>query len=145
MISRLLMIAALATAAACGNPAGATDPLRADIGETAGGVTLSVDAARYTHGDTIELRLVNSGGASVGYNLCSSVRERETATGWETIEPMRMCTAALYPLAPGTTATSREPVDPEWGSGKYRIATTVYVGESHAPHRVATATFQVTP
>ena len=145
MTKRFVLLSLLLVLAACTEPTTPTNPLLAESGASANGVSLSVNGVRFRHGDTIEVKLVNNGSASVGYNLCASARDRSTGAGWETIEPLRMCTAAIYPLVPGATALSREPVDPDWGTGKYRIATSIYGGEPLEPRRLTTAEFEVSP
>jgi len=139
-------IALLLLPLGCSEVAAPTEEVRAAPSEGhVNEITLRVDADAYAHLDTLEVRLVNGGSGAVGYNLCSSWRERETATGWERIEPFRVCTADLPGLAPGETATWREPVDPYWGEARYRMGTMVWPTGSSAPVTLHTTPFEVGP
>ena len=145
MTRHLAGLALLIVASGCSEVAAPNEELRAASAEELEGLALQVDADQYSHVDTMEVRLVNGGAEAVGYNLCSSWRERETADGWERIDPLRMCTADLATLETGATATWREPVDPYWGQARYRIATTVWAAGSNAPITLRTPAFDVGP
>ncbi|MEX2584390.1 MAG: hypothetical protein WD766_14065 [Gemmatimonadota bacterium] len=142
---RYALLIALIAPLGCADAAGPEELNPSPSQGAVAGVGLSVSGTSYSHGDTLEVRLVNGGAENVGYNLCSSWRERETEDGWERIESFRMCTAELLSLPPGQTASWREPVDPEWGSGRYRVVTRVWPGGRSAAVALATNPFAVAP
>jgi hypothetical protein len=146
MTRKLAGLALLLLPLGCSEVAAPTEELRAAPSEgQLDEITLVIEAEEYVHLDTLEVRLVNGGGEAVGYNLCSSWRERETSTGWERIDPFRVCTADLPSLEPGGSASWREPVDPYWGKARYRIGTKVWPAGSSAPLTLVTEPFDVGP
>lgn len=117
--------------AGCGGP---VDP--DDVG-----VRLVVEEAIVTE-DAVTLRLVNASNGSVGYNLCSSSLQRETASGWVSAERGRACLSIEYGLRPRTQATELRTLPADLPAGRYRITTQVgWTGNVRLPLR--SNTFEV--
>jgi hypothetical protein len=144
MIRKILILGALLAPLGCNEVAAPTDRLaRLPSEGVAAGVSLVVEEESYVHLDTLDARLVNESSAAIGYNLCTSWRERRTGDTWERIDPLRMCTSELRTLGTGETATWREPVDPYWGTAEYRLSVSIWPEGADAATVVSSAPFSV--
>ncbi|MEX2570065.1 MAG: hypothetical protein WD737_02100 [Gemmatimonadota bacterium] len=145
MARRLLIIAAALLPLGCSDLAAPESSVRQHSGGgSAAEVTLAVDGTRFQHGDTLEAVLTNVGNEPIGYNLCLSARERQESGGeWTRIESLRYCTGAIYNLEAGESERWREPVDPGWGVGTFRLLTPVYEGEGLERRIVVSGSFEV--
>lgn len=136
----LLSLLSLAGCAVATEPQHESNALRLVGGA---GVVFRADRPAYSHGDTALVILRNDTDQRIGHNLCTSARERREGGGWVRIEPLRMCTAALYGLEPGEETTHPEPITGEWVPGEYRIVTTVEITETGERGEVFTGSFRV--
>lgn len=108
------------------------------------GISFRSIETEYSHGDTAVFVLRNGTARPVGYNLCGSAREIWTGGAWRRYESFRICTAAIYSLAPGEEAILREPITSEWKAGRYRMVTRVWRLDTDGSEEVFTAPFIVT-
>jgi hypothetical protein len=108
-------------------------------------IVFRAEHSQYEHGDTATIILRNASNRPVGYNLCISARELRVGGTWQRFEPLRLCTAAIYSLAPRAEAILREPISAEWQPGEYRMVTTVHLLEAGSRGEVFTPPFTVRP
>jgi hypothetical protein len=136
-------ILALALALGCRASAeqGAATPEGAAA--TGPGVALAVEPGRAAPGEEVELVLRNGSDGAVGYNLCTSVLEREAESGWEAVPSDRVCTMELRMLEPGQDARFRLELPPDLAPGTYRFLTRVERMETGARDGVASDPFSV--
>lgn len=106
-------------------------------------VTLSVDAARYAPGDTVELRLDNRTDDRVGYNLCTSALERREGGEWVNVPSDRVCTMELRLLSAGDRATYPLVLERGLPSGTYRASTVVELPVGGARAWIVSETFEL--
>jgi hypothetical protein len=88
-----------------------------------GAPTVSVLEASVDRGDMATVRILNTTTLTFARNLCSDARlQRLIGDAWvDTAEPVWLCTAALFPIAPGAFADEAYPVFPELAAGTYRM------------------------
>jgi hypothetical protein len=140
------MIAVALAMSGCAGPAGPEIEGNPAIeGRGFAAVAFIAERAQYSHGDTAHIVLRNESLRTVGYNLCTAARELYTAGSWHRYESLRICTTALYSLAPGQEVVLREPITEEWQPGTYRIVTDIHPLPTGTPGEVFTAPFTVTP
>jgi hypothetical protein len=111
MIRRLLPILLLSACASAGEPD--RDP----------GLSLAIAPAVASAGQTVTLSLSNQTAWPVGYNLCTSLLERESGGSWEPVREDRICTMELRMLAPGGEARDQIELAPTLEPGMYRFST----------------------
>ena len=113
--------------------------------EDAAGVVFRAERGDYRRGETAKIVLRNETGETIGYNLCVSARELRSGAGWTRYEPLRICTAAFFNLAPGAETVLNEPITDEWQPGEYRMVTTVNLPARNAHGELFTPSFTVLP
>lgn len=105
----------------------------------------STDRESYAPGATLVIRLRNPHQHGVGYNLCSSILERQAGGAWQISEVGndRVCTMALWTLEPGRTATFNVQLDSRLPEGEYRFRTNLENLDARTSERVFTNTFRI--
>jgi hypothetical protein len=94
---------------------------------------LTTDRALYGPGSDVRLNLRNIFGEQIGYNLCTSQLERESAGQWINVREDRICTMELRTLRAGETAAYTLQLPGSLSSGTYRyLARIDMIGESGA-------------
>lgn len=93
-------------------PASRPDPV-ADI-------ALAVTPRDVAAGDSVVATLTTTLDGGVGYNLCTSVLERQQDDGWRVIEADRICTMELRTLQPGESARFAFHLPTGLAPGSYR-------------------------
>lgn len=85
--------------------------------------TVSILEASAEPGDEVTVRIMNTTPLTFSRNLCSDARFQRLDGGtWvDTAEPVWLCTAALYPIAPGAFADEGYPVFADLPAGTYRL------------------------
>jgi hypothetical protein len=113
MIRRFLPILLLSACVSAGEPD--RDP----------GLSLTIEPAVAAAGQPVTLILNNQTPWPLGYNLCTSLLERESGGSWEPVPEDRICTMELRLLAP--EAESREQIElpSALDPGSYRFSTNV--------------------
>jgi hypothetical protein len=129
MIRRVLPIILLAACATSGEPD--LDP----------GLSLTIEPAVAAAGQSVTLTLNNQTAWPVGYNLCTSLLERESGGSWEPVREDRVCTMELRMLAPEATAREQIELPPVLEPGAYRFSANVE--DRGSIEQVASAPFQV--
>jgi len=89
------------------------------------------------------LTLENHSRRSLGYNLCASVLEKETAEGWETVPPVPVCDRELRALTPGKTKSLVHHRSQPLAPGIYRFTTTIERPLGGKPAPLSTASFAI--
>lgn len=114
---RILALAAAALLPACNGLISDPEP----------NVVYEADRQVYAPQDEIVTTLVNTSEEPVGYNLCTSTVEQRVGGGWRRVErtPEHPCALILFSLAPGESATYREPASRFPGPGTYRLRTAI--------------------
>jgi hypothetical protein len=113
--------------------------------ESQGGVTLSVSPGAVSARDSVTLTLHNGTAADVGYNLCSSGLERESAGAWEVVPSERVCTRELRILGAGAEGSYSLRLPVELAPGRYRFLTTAQRMEAGGAEAVRSDPFVVRP
>lgn len=90
-------------------------------------VTLRVEPAAVSAGDSLQLMLENGLEEPLGYNLCTSALEWRRGETWQPVPSDRVCTMELRILEPGQEADFRfaMPELPQLPAGEYRAVTGV--------------------
>src|SRR5690606_32987735 len=90
-------------------------------------VTLRVEPASVSAGDSLKLVLDNGLEEAVGYNLCTSALEWRRGEEWQPVLSDRVCTMELRILEPGQEAdfAFAMPELPQLPAGEYRAVTGV--------------------
>lgn len=116
---RTALLLALLLATAC--------TTTAQTGAEDGAVTLRVEPAAVSAGDSLKLVLENGLDEAVGYNLCTSGLEWRRGEAWAPIPSDRICTMELRILEPGQQADFAfvMPERPQLPAGEYRAVTGV--------------------
>lgn len=122
-------------AAGCNNPLLSGSEAHADI-------ALLADHTVYAQGDTANIVLRNDSRVAVGYNLCHSVRERRTVTGWTRLLVGLPCLDILYTLQAGAEAQMLEPITSDWTPGRYRMTTPIEMPDG-TRLKISTPPFEV--
>ena len=112
-------------------------------GSADAGVDLSVAPTPATSGDSVTLTLANDTDGRIGYNLCSSTLERQTASGWEVVPSDVVCTMELRALEAGSAAEYRVMIPTGIAEGQYRYRTNVEITATRAYRSVASDAFRV--
>ena len=88
-----------------------------------GAPTVSILEASADPGDEVTVRIMNTTTLTFSRNLCSDARfQRLEGDTWvDTAAPLWLCTAALYPIAPGAFADEGYPVFADLPAGTYRL------------------------
>jgi hypothetical protein len=119
----LITLLALTALLACSDdPFG---PEEQYVAISADGLVLTTDADSYASGAEVRLTLRNETDGMLGHNLCLSVLERSTVTGWVTVQrtPDPTCQAALALLEADGTATYTTVLPSGLPAGEYRFRT----------------------
>lgn len=103
----------------------------------------STDRTHYQPADTVSLRLENTTNREIGYNLCSSTLQIEQGDDWRDIPSLKVCTAALYPLAPQQHDIEPYALDDTLAAGTYRFMSKIYLLESRANSKIYSNSFTV--
>lgn len=107
-------------------------------------VSLRVDADSFEPGATVSLTLRNESGEAVGYNLCFHDLERLEGDDWARVAGAgQICTAVLYTLEDGRSATYSASLPSTLGEGAYRFRTSVHFVERGESRDAVTAPFEV--
>ena len=106
-------------------------------------VGLSVAPTPAMAGDSVTLTLDNDTDGQIGYNLCSSSLERQTASGWEVVPSDVVCTMELRTLEAGSAAEYRVLIPSGIAEGQYRYRTNVEITATRAYRSVASEAFRV--
>lgn len=109
----------------------------------AGEVTLAVEPANPSPGDSVSITLRNGSGAALHYNLCASGLERQTNGGWETVPSERVCTMELRTLEPSADASFALELPNDLQPGGYRFRTSVEILDSGERNDVTSDPFRV--
>lgn len=107
-------------------------------------VALRAEADSFEPGATVSLTLRNESGEAVGYNLCFHDLERLEGDGWAPVAGAgRICTAVLYTLEDGRSATYSASLPSALGAGEYRFRTSVHFVDRGESRDAVTAPFEV--
>jgi hypothetical protein len=133
---RILALAAVALLPACNGLLSDPDPVE---------VVYEADRQVYSPQDEIVTTLHNTSDTAVGYNLCTAALEERTGGGWKQVQrtPEHPCALILFTLAPGESATYREPASALPGPGTYRLRTAVEAPVPGPQRGVVTEPFTV--
>lgn len=93
--------------------------------------------------DSIVLTLHNGSTQGVGYNLCPTTVERQTAGAWQPLASDRVCTMELRTLNPGEQATFTTTLPAGAAAGEYRFVTKVAIPLNGELRSVASNTLPV--
>ena len=106
---------------------------------------MSTNAEYYRVGAPVSIRLTNTTGRVVSYNLCRSSLELEANDGWRRIQQTLApaCTAELRTLAPGQSTTYGFRTSPQLKRGLYRIHTVLHDAYGNAPYEAVSNTFNL--
>lgn len=107
-------------------------------------VTLTATPGTVAAGDSLVLTLDNGTPGQIGYNLCASSLERQTADGWEVVPTDIVCTMELRILEAGQEASYPAALPTPLSPGQYRYNTSVQFMEANEGHRVTSNAFRVT-
>jgi hypothetical protein len=129
MIRRFLPLVLLAGCAFAGEP------------DLEPGLSLTTEPAVATAGQPVTLKLNNQTAWPVGYNLCTSLLEREADGRWEAIREERVCTMELRMLAPGSAAEEQIDLPAPLEPGNYRFSANVE--DRGAIEQISSEAFQV--
>ncbi|CAN5722219.1 MAG: hypothetical protein H0U67_12620 [Gemmatimonadetes bacterium] len=113
MIRRIFPIILLAACAASGESD--LDP----------GLSLTTEPAVAAAGQSVTLSLNNQTAWPVGYNLCTSLLERESGGNWEPVREDRICTMELRMLAPEADTQEQLELPTTLEPGTYRFSANV--------------------
>ena len=129
---------------ACQHAASPTE-LDPSLGAVGAEGVLSTDREAYEAPATAVVRLKNPHPFALGYNLCTSVLERQIGDSWRTSElgNDRVCTMELRILKPGETATFSAELDGRLPAGSYRYRTSVERMGEGTSEQVASNTFRI--
>lgn len=107
-------------------------------------VDLRADADSFEPGATVSLTLRNESGEALGYNLCFHDLERREDDGWERVSGAgQICTAVLYTLEDGGSATYSASLPSTLGEGAYRFRTSVHFVDRGESRDAVTPPFEV--
>jgi hypothetical protein len=106
-------------------------------------VRLTVEPTPAAAGDSIVLTLDNGTANQIGYNLCTTSLERQTAGGWEVVPSDLVCTMELRTLEPGAEAEYRKALPAGLSAGQYRYRTNVELMPTGGYHAVTSSAFRV--
>lgn len=112
-------------------------------GSDVAGISLTVAPAPATAGDSITLTLDNGTDGQVGYNLCASSLERQSASGWEVVPSDVACTMELRTLEAGSEVEYRTLLPAGLAEGQYRYRTNVEITSTSAYRSVTSNAFRV--
>jgi hypothetical protein len=112
-------------------------------GDPASDVRLTVEPMPAAAGDSVVLTLHFGTAGQVGYNLCTSSVERQTAAGWEAIPSDVVCTMELRVLEGGQEATWRTAVASGLSPGEYRYTTGIEAMPAGERHVIASSSFRL--
>jgi hypothetical protein len=112
-------------------------------GNPADDVRLSVMPTTTAPGDSVTLTLENGSSEQVGYNLCSSGLQRQTAAAWEGVPSDIVCTMELRTLDAGAQTTWRTELPSSLESGQYRYTTNIEAMGTGGRHVVTSDSFRV--
>lgn len=112
-------------------------------GSPAADVTLTVTPETASAGDSISLTLANPATEQIGYNLCASSLERQSADSWNAVPTDIVCTMELRTLDPGAQADYRTALPATLAPGRYRYTTTVELMQTGSRHAVTSNAFTV--
>lgn len=132
---RTLLTAATVLLCACSSSMQTGDP--------ASDVDLSVTPESATPGDSMTLTLHNGTAEQVGYNLCASSLQRQTAGGWTPVPSDVVCTMELRTLEPGQDASYRTALPDGLEEGRYRFSTTIEAMETGGGYGILSNSFAV--
>lgn len=113
--------------------------------DPAADITLTAAPATLAAGDTVILTLENDALEQIGFNLCASSLERQTADAWEPVQTDVVCTMELRTLETGAKADYRAALPAVLSPGRYRYTTSVEAMEAGSRHAVSSTIFTVTP
>lgn len=112
-------------------------------GDPAGDVTLSVAPERAAPGDSVTLTLDNRSSEQIGYNLCSSGLQQQTAAAWDPVPSDVACTMELRTLEAGGETTYRMALPSTLQEGRYRYVTNIEVMETGGRRGIISGPFRV--
>ena len=112
-------------------------------GEDVADIRLTVAPTPATAGDSVTLTLDNGTTGQIGYNLCASSLELQTAAGWEVVPSDLVCTLALRTLDAGSEVEYRRALPAGLAEGQYRYRTNVEITSTSAYHSVTSSAFRV--
>ncbi|HSJ31934.1 MAG TPA: hypothetical protein VK933_10910 [Longimicrobiales bacterium] len=112
-------------------------------GPDVAGISLTVAPAPATAGDSVTLTLDNGTDGQVGYNLCASSLERQSASGWEVVPSDVACTMELRTLEAGSEVEYRTLLPAGLAEGQYRYRTNVEITSTSAYRSVTSNAFRV--
>jgi hypothetical protein len=112
-------------------------------GDPATDVRLTVEPTPAAAGDSVVLTLHNGTAGQIGYNLCTSSLERQTAGGWEAIPSDVVCTMELRILEAGQEATWRTALPAGLSPGEYRYTTGIEAMPTGGRHVIASSSFRL--
>jgi len=104
-------------------------------------VFLEAQPTAVSPGETVTLTLSNRTPWPVGYNLCTSSLERESAGAWEPVPEDRMCTMELRMLDPGERSALDLQLPPDLQPATYRY--TANIEDRGSMETVSSTHFQV--
>ena len=113
-------------------------------GDTAADITLTAAPATLAAGDSVTLTLENDTLEQIGFNLCSSSLERQTADSWDAVQTDIVCTMELRTLDAGARADYRTALPAALAPGRYRYTTSVEAMQTGSRHAVSSTEFTVT-
>jgi hypothetical protein len=131
---RTLLSAAILLCA-CSSSMNSSDP--------ANDVHLSVRPESATPGDSMTLTLRNETAEQIGYNLCTSSLQRQTAGGWEPVPSDVVCTMELRTLEPDQDASYRTALPDDLSSGRYRYSTGIEAMQTGGGYGIMSNSFDV--
>ena len=114
-----------------------------ESGDDVAGIRLTAAPTPATAGDSVTLTLDNETEGPVGYNLCTSSLERQTASGWEPVPVDLVCTMELRSLQAGSDVEYRMPLPAGLVEGQYRYRTNVEIMTTGDRRSVTSNVFRV--
>ncbi|HSK20693.1 MAG TPA: immunoglobulin-like domain-containing protein [Longimicrobiales bacterium] len=112
-------------------------------GPDAAGISLTAAPTPAMAGDSVTLTLDNSTDGQIGYNLCASSLEQQTASGWEVVPSDVVCTMELRTLEAGSEVEYRTHLPAELAEGQYRYRTNVEIMSTGDYRSVTSNAFRV--
>lgn len=112
-------------------------------GNPAADVSLTVSPATAAPGDSSTLTLDNHGTEQIGYNLCASSLERQTADAWVLVDTDIICTMELRTLDAGEQARFRTALPMGLPAGRYRYTTSIEAMRTGGRYAISSSAFTI--
>jgi hypothetical protein len=132
---RILLSATIILLAACSSSMQTGDP--------ADDVRLRVSLESAAPGDSVTLTLENGSEEQIGYNLCASGLQRQTAAAWQAVPSDIVCTMELRTLDAGGQTTWRTALPATLESGRYRYTTNIEAMATGGRYGITSDSFRV--